>query len=479
MSAQEFREQGKRVVDWIADYLEGLAERPVAPQVGAGEIRRMLPEHPPERGEPFERVLDDLERMLPGLAHWQHPKFFGYFPANTSAPAVLGELLSSGLGVQGMLWATSPACTELESLVVDWLAELLGLPEHVRTDGAGGGVIQDSASSASLVALLAGLHRASGGRAVQDGLTTTYTAYASSQTHSSIAKAAGVAGIGRSHVREIAVDADLAMDPDDLDRQLRADRELGAAPAFACATIGTTSTAVVDPIAELAEVCRRHDVWLHVDAAYAGVAAICPEMRAIHTGLDRVDSYVTDPHKWLLTNFDCSVLWVADREPLLGALSILPEYLRNSASESGAVLDYRDWQIPLGRRFRALKLWSVLRHYGRDGLREHLRAGIALAADLAERIDGDEHFALLSWPRFGLVCFRPLWPVDEQRGDELTTQLLDRLNASGELLLTHTVVHGRTQLRMAIGAPSSQRHHVSAAWQRIAEEAARLRAEVS
>ena len=479
MSPEEFREQGKRVVDWIADYLAGLEDRPVGPQVAAGQIRQMLSERPPERGEPFERVLDDLERMLPGLAHWQHPGFFGYFPGNASGPAILGDLLSSGLGVQGMLWATSPACTELESLVVDWLADLLGLPEHVRTDRGGGGVIQDSASSASLVALLAALHRASGGRAVQEGITTRYAAYASSQTHSSIEKAAGVAGIGRGSVRQVAVDADLAMDPGDLDRQLRADRELGVTPAFVCATIGTTSTTAVDPVVELAEVCRRHGVWLHVDAAYAGVAAICPELRSLNAGLEEVDSYVTDPHKWLLTNFDCSVLWVADRAPLLGALSILPEYLRNAASESGAVLDYRDWQIPLGRRFRALKLWSVLRHYGREGLREHLRSGIALAAELAGRIDGDEHFALLSWPRFGLVCFRPVWPVEGERGEALTRQLLDRLNASGQLLLTHTVAHGRTQLRMAVGAPSSQQHHVSAAWQRITDEAAQLRAEVS
>ena len=424
-------------------------------------------------------MLADLDEvLLPGVTHWHHPAFFGYFPCNASGPAVLGDLLSGGLGLQGMLWATSPACTELESLVADWLVELLGLPEHFRSSGPGGGVIQDSASSASLVALLAALHRASGGRVVREGITTRCAAYASAHAHSSIEKAAGIAGMGRDNVREVAVDPDtLAMDPGHLDELLARDRADGVLPVFVCATVGTTSTTAVDPVAEIAAVCREHGVWLHVDAAYAGVAAVCPELRGINEGVERADSYVTDPHKWLLTNFDCSLLWVADRAPLLGALSIVPEYLRNEASESGAVVDHRDWQVPLGRRFRALKLWSVVRHYGREGLRAHIRSGVAMAAELAEHVDGDEHFALLARPRFGLVCFRPLWPDEPggQDGDARTAELLRRVNASGELLLTHTAAHGRIQLRMAIGATSTERRHVLAAWQRVREEQALLR----
>lgn len=478
MSPEEFREQGKRAIDWIADYLAGIERHPVSPQVRAGQVRAGLPAHPPVEGVGFDAVLADLESvLLPGITHWQHPGFFGYFPGNASGPAVLGDLLSGGLGVQGMLWATSPACTELESLVVDWLAELLGLPEHMRTDSAGGGVIQDSASSATLVALLAALHRASAGRAVREGITTRYAAYASSQTHSSIEKAAGIAGIGRDNVRVVEVDAQtLAMDPEQLERLLSRDRAEGVVPAFVCATVGTTSTTAIDPVAEIAAVCRRHGVWLHVDAAYAGVAAVCPELRGINEGVEHADSYVTDPHKWLLTNFDCSVLWVAERSSLLGALSILPEYLRNSASETGSVIDYRDWQVPLGRRFRALKLWSVIRHYGRDGLRAHIRTGVAQAGELAEHIADDEHFVLLAQPRLGLVCFRPLWPnLGEADSDARTMLLMQRLNDSGQLLLTHTVVHGRVWLRMAVGAPSTERRHVLSAWQSVCAEHAELR----
>ncbi|MFD0686444.1 aminotransferase class I/II-fold pyridoxal phosphate-dependent enzyme [Actinomadura fibrosa] len=477
MTPEEFRRYGKQVVDWIADYQEKVESYPVQSQVRPGEVLASLPAGPPEEGEGFEAVLADLDRVvMPGITHWQHPSFFAYFPANASGPAILGELLSAGLGVQGMLWATSPACTELETRMLDWLAELLGLPARFRSDGDGGGVIQDSASDAVLIALLAALHRRDGGAAAREGITRRHTLYVSSQTHSSLEKAARVTGIGAANVRVVDVDPDtLAMDPAHLDALITEDIAAGAVPVLACATVGTTSTTAVDPVREIGEVCSRHGVWLHVDAAYAGVAAVCPEFRWVNDGLDgHVDSYATNPHKWLLTNFDCTALWVADRAPLVGALSILPEYLRNRASASGEVIDYRDWQISLGRRFRALKLWAVIRWYGAEGLRAHIRSGVRLAAELASRIGADPGFALLEHHPFGLVCFRPRWEgLPDDEADAATLRVMERLNASGDLYLTHTRVGGRVLLRMAIGAPGTGDAHVEAAWRRIREETAR------
>ncbi|WP_091675013.1 pyridoxal-dependent decarboxylase [Amycolatopsis marina] len=470
MTPEEFREHGKRVVDWIADYLVDVEKCPVRSPARPGEVRSALPAHAPERGADFDAVLADMERIvLPGITHWQHPNFFAYFPANASGPAILGDLLSAGLGVQGMVWATSPACTELETVVVDWLAELLGLPGHFRTDGAGGGVIQDSASSAVLVALLAALHRVRK-RTGSAPRPVRYTMYVSGQTHSSVERAGRICGVGTDNVRIVDVDPNtLAMDPRQLERLISADIAAGAVPVFVCATIGTTSTTAIDPVRAIGEICRSHDVWLHVDAAYAGVAAICPEMRWINDGVaEYADSYASNAHKWLLTNFDCGLLWVADRQPLIGALSALPEYLRNTASESGEVIDYRDWQVPLGRRFRALKLWSVIRWYGAEGLRAHIRAGIAMADEFAALVSADPNFEVLDPHHFGLVCFRPLWTeTDPERADELTMRLMESLNDSGDMFLSHTKVRGRVVLRMAIGAPATGMSHVRAAWSRI------------
>ncbi|HEU5473432.1 MAG TPA: aminotransferase class I/II-fold pyridoxal phosphate-dependent enzyme [Actinophytocola sp.] len=473
MTSEEFRRHGRQVVDWIADYLAGIEAHPVRSQVQPGAVRAALPAHPPERGEGFDGVLADLDRVvLPGITHWQHPSFFAYFPANASGPAILGDLLSSGLGVQGMLWATSPACTELETVVVDWLAELLGLPEHFRTDTAGGGVIQDSASSATLLAILAGLHRVSGGEVANGGITGRHTLYVSTQTHSAVAKAARIVGVGAENVRTVGVDEKtLGMDPAELDRAIAEDRAAGAVPVMVCATVGTTSTAAVDPVRAIGEVCRRHGVWLHVDAAYAGVAAVCPELRWLNDGVpEYVDSYATNPHKWLLTNFDCTVLWVADRAPLTGALAITPEFLRNAATASGAVVDYRDWQISLGRRFRALKLWAVLRWYGAEGLREHIRTGVAQATELARWVAEDPDFELHEPQHLGLVCLRPRWPDhngDRGAADDATLRLMEHLNASGALYLTHTKVSGRVVLRMALGGTGTEQRHVRAAWETI------------
>ncbi len=463
-----FRRAAHAAVDWVAHYLENIERYPVFPAVNPGDIRSRLPVHPPEAAESFDAILADLDRVvLPGITHWQSPMFFGYFPANASGPAIVGDVISSGLGVQGMMWATSPAATEVETHVLDWMVELLGLPDHFRSEGKGGGVIQDTASSSSLVALLAARERATGFAANRRGVTGTMTAYTSSQAHSSIEKAAGIAGIGRENLRPIDVDDTYAMRPDALERAIKADLAAGHTPFFVSATVGTTSSTAVDPVRAIGGICRRHNLWLHVDAAHAGSAAVCPELRWIHDGLELADSYCFNPHKWLLTNFDCDCFYVADRAALIQTLSILPEYLRNQATESGAVFDYRDWGIPLGRRFRALKLWFVLRAYGAEGLRNHIRRGVALAQEFAEWVKEDQRFELCAPVPLNLVCFRL------KAGDAATEQLRDALNASGQMYLIHTKLSGKTVLRMAIGGTYTERRHVERAWELIARTALR------
>ncbi|MET7878106.1 pyridoxal-dependent decarboxylase [Micromonospora profundi] len=467
MDPDEFRRAGHAVVDWIADYWATLEQRPVAPADPPGTVAGALPAGPPTVGEPIEAVLPDLDSIVaPGLTHWQHPGFFGYFPANTSGPSVLGDLVSSGLGVQGMLWAASPACTELETVMMDWLAQLLDLPQRFRSTGTGGGVIQDSASSATLVATLAALHRASGGRWRDVGVDRRYRAYTSVHGHSSIEKAVRIAGLGTDGVRSIAVDpATQALLPDALRAAIQADLAAGDVPAIVVATIGTTSTTAVDPLPEIGAICAEYGIWLHVDAAYAGAAAVCPELRWSHAGLEYADSYCFDPHKWLLTGFDCDAFWVADRAELIEALTVLPEFLRNAASDSGAVIDYRDWQVPLGRRFRALKLWFVLRWYGVEGLRAHIRSGVALAARFADRVRSDDRFELAAAHPFSLVCFRL------RADDDTNADLLARLNGTGRAHLTHTRVDGRYTLRLAVGSPQTAERHVDETWALLAEAA--------
>jgi aromatic-L-amino-acid decarboxylase len=364
MTPDEFRKYGHQAVEWIAAYYERLESFPVLSTVKPGEIRAALPADPPSHGEGFDAVLRDLDAIvLPGITHWQHPSFFAYFPANASGPGILGDLLASGLGIQGMIWATSPAATELETHVLDWLAALLDLPSRFRSDGPGAGVIQHSASDAALVALLAAIHRATGWRTARAGVgTERLTVYTSSQTHSSVEKACRVAGLGTDALRTIDIDpATWAARPDHLRHLIEADRAAGYTPVLVVASVGTTGVGAIDPVAELGQLARSCGAWLHVDAAWAGVAAVCPELRWLNKGLEFADSYCTNPHKWLLTNFDCDAMWVAERDDIVAALSILPEYLRNAATESGQVIDYRDWHVPLGRRFRALKLWAVIR----------------------------------------------------------------------------------------------------------------------
>jgi aromatic-L-amino-acid/L-tryptophan decarboxylase len=469
MDPEDFRKHGHEVVDWIADYYKRIESYPVLSQMHPGELHSYLPDKPPQQGEPFKAILGDIEKLiLPGVTHWQSPNFFAFFPSNASGPAILGDLLSSGLGVQGMLWATSPACTELETHVLDWLVPVLGLPQKFLSSDTGGGVIQDTASSSTLCAVLAGRERATNFQSNQRGVTEKLCAYTSNQAHSSIEKAIKIAGIGSKNLRLIGTDEKFAMKPEALTNAIEKDRAAGMKPFFVCATVGTTSSNAIDPVPRIGEICRRHDLWLHVDAAMSGTAALCPEFRHIHNGVQHADSYCFNPHKWMFTNFDCDCFYVADRKTLIQTLSVLPEYLRNQATESGAVIDYRDWHVPLGRRFRSLKLWFVLRHYGIEGLQFHIREHVRLAQDFASWVESDARFELVIKPPLNLVCFRL------KSGDNANQKLMEALNGSGDLYLTHTRLGNRLTLRISIGQTNTTERHVKKAWRRIQEEASRL-----
>jgi len=468
MTPEEFRRNGHAVVDWIADYYSRIESYPVLSRVAPGQIRASLPTAPPDKGEPFAAILGDIEKLiLPGITHWQSPNFFAYFPANASGPAILGDLLSSGLGVQGMLWATSPACTELETHVLDWLVAMLGLPTKFLSTSAGGGVIQDTASSASLCSLLAARERATNFVSNRRGCDGKLVAYTSSQAHSSIEKDVQIAGLGLDNLRLIEVDENFAMRLEALAGQIAQDRQAGLVPSYVCATIGTTSSNAIDPLPAIGRICRENHLWFHVDAAMSGTAALCPEFRHTHEGVELADSYAFNPHKWMFTNFDCNCFYVADRKALIQTLSILPEYLRNKATESGAVFDYRDWQIPLGRRFRALKLWFVIRHYGIEGLQHHVRRHIELAQQFASWVKNDSRFELAAPVPLNLVCFR------HKGGDVANQTIMDRVNRSGDLYLTHTKLNNRITLRLCVGQTNTQARHVERAWQRIQDEADR------
>jgi len=467
MTPEEFRRYGHAVVDWIADYQSRIESFPVRSQVKPGQIRASLPADPPAKGESMEAMLKDFERfILPGVTHWQSPNFFAYFPCNASGPGILGDLLSSGLGIQGMLWSTSPACTELETHVMDWLVGMLGLPEKLLSSATGGGVIQDTASSAALCALLAGREKATGYTTNKKGGNGRLVAYASTQTHSSLEKAAMIAGIGTDNLRLIEVDEKFAMRPDALAGQVATDRATGLIPCFVCATVGTTSSNAMDPVRQIGEICRQNNLWLHVDAAMSGTAMVCPEFRHLQEGIELADSYNFNPHKWMGANFDCSCFWVADRKALIQTLSILPEYLRNQATESGAVIDYRDWHIQLGRRFRSLKLWFVIRHYGVEGLQHNVREHVGLAQEFADWVRNDDRFEVAAPVPLNLVCFR------HKGGDAANQTIMDRLNQSGDLFLTHTKLNGKLTLRLSVGQMNTKAQHVDNAWRRIKQEAA-------
>jgi aromatic-L-amino-acid/L-tryptophan decarboxylase len=466
MSPEEFRKFGYAVVDWLAEYQKRVEDLPVLSRVEPGEIRAKLPAEPPLEGEDFGKVLSDLDpAVIPGITHWQSPNFFAYFPANNSGPSILGEMVAAGLGVQGMMWATSPACTELETHVLDWVISMLGLPTKFRSDGKGGGVIQDSASSAGLCALVAARERATGLRSNAKGCDGKLVCYTSPNAHSFVEKAVKIAGIGSENLRKVETDETGRMITSSLAGAIAKDREAGLVPFFVVATVGTTGSNALDPIAEIGRVCVKEGLWLHVDGAMSGTAALCPEFRYIHEGLELADSYAFNPHKWMFTNFDCDCFYVADREALIKALSILPEYLRNKATESGAVIDYRDWQVPLGRRFRSLKLWFVIRHYGVEGLRRLVREHVAIAQEFASWIRESEEFELAAPAPLNLVCFA------HRAGNEVNRTLLERLNQSGALYLTHGMVGERYVLRFCVGQTHTTRAHVERAWQRIRDTA--------
>lgn len=475
LTAQEFRSAAHAVVDWIADYWDGLDERPVLSPADPGEIAARLAFEVPERGEPLHTLLADLESaVLPGITHWQHPRFFAYFPANSSPTAILGDLISSGIGAQGMLWATSPAATEVEQVTLDAFARALGLPAaFLHGDGGpGGGVIQDTASTATFTALLAALHRVSGGSTRDDGVSSAgYTVYGSAQAHSSLHKAVLMAGLGERALRQIPVDPSTQeLDVAALRAALDADRRDGRTPVMIQAAVGTTGTGAIDPVRRMGELAQDSGAWLHVDAAWAGVAAVCPELRWVNDGVaEFADSYVTNPHKWLLTTFDCSTFWVRDREPLVGALSILPEYLRNPASESGAVVDYRDWHPQLGRRFRALKLWMVLRGYGLAGLRAHITSGVRQARRVADLVLADRRLTFAAPPVLSLVTFRVVndaagHALSAADADAATMAVMRAVNESGVAYFSHTTVGGRQVIRWAAGGWRTTMQDIDTGW---------------
>ena len=451
----------------IADYLDTIGTRPVTSDAQPGDIRRRLPEHPPSSPEPFDAILADVrDIVMPGLTHWQHPKFFAYFPGNSSYPSILADLLTAGLGVQGMSWVTSPACTEVETLMLDWMHELLDLPARFRsTSDNGGGVIQGSASEATLSSILAARHRITGGRVNSDGDTSELVAYCTSQAHSSIEKGLRIAGIGTDRVRIVPHDESFAMIASELERMIEADRAAGLVPFWVCSTHGTTSSGAFDPTADIAAITQLHGMWLHVDGAMHGIAALAPEHRWVNEGLEFADSYCTNPHKWMGVNFDCDLFWVADRTALLGALSILPEYLRSAAAQSGQAIDYRDWQIPLGRRFRSLKLWFAIRAEGVDYFRMMIRRHVGLTHELVSWVAADERFEIVAPHPLNLLCLRL------RAGNEATDALIEMANRTRDVLFTRTVLGDRSVLRFSIGSRTTERRHVAEAWELLRTQA--------
>jgi len=462
---EAYAEAGRRMAEWTAAYRRRVAELPVLSRVAPGEVAAAIPPHAPERGEPFGEVLADLDRIIvPGLTHWNHPGFLAYFASSASPPAILAETAIAALGVNAMLWRTSPAATELEERMVGWLRDFVGLP------AAFSGVLQDTASSATLTALLAARERVVPG-VRRTGLAAAterggpLTVYLSDQAHSSVHKAAIAAGIGLDQVRVIPSDAEFRLRPELLSEKIAEDRRAGCRPALACATLGTTSTTSVDPVAEIAEICAREGVWLHVDAAYAGPAASLLEKRELFRGWERADSIVLNPHKWMMVPLDCSALLFRDPDAFRASLALTPEYLR---SEEG-VTNLMEFGLPLGRRFRALKLWFLFRWYGAEGLRAKIRADIALAEEFAGWIATDARFELAAPHPFSVVCFRALPPAGHDE-DEWNRDLLAGVNRRGPVFLSDTVLGGRRTLHLAVGGETTERRHVRQAYELLCEE---------
>lgn len=467
----EFRREAHRMADRIADYFEEIGSYPVKSQVKPGEILSLLPEQPPALPEEIQDIMADFERVImPGITHWQHPDFHAYFPANSSYASVLAEWLTAALGQQAMIWETSPAATELEERVMQWMKQMFGLPEHWT------GVLQDTASASTLAALLTAREKCTGFSTNSEGFPSAsgLRIYASTETHSSIEKAVKIAGFGRKNLVKVPVDKNFALDAEALEQAIRRDLSEGFTPCCVVATIGTTGSTAVDPVRKTGEICKKYHVWLHIDAAFAGTALILPEMRHFADGLELADSYVFNPHKWMFTNFDASAYYVSDPELLIRTFEILPEYLKTRTR--GKVNDYRDWGVALGRRFRALKLWFVIRNFGTEGIRETVRKHLEMARWLSERIGESDDFTLMAPVNFSLVCFRftPSYIREAEHLNELNQELLARLNSSGKLYLSHTLLNGSYCLRMVTAQTYIGQHHVEHAWKIILETSKKL-----
>jgi aromatic-L-amino-acid decarboxylase len=472
MDAEVFRAHGHRLIDWVADFFSTVEDYPVLARVRPGDITQRLPQRPPARHESFESIFDDFEKiLLPGVTHWNHPGFFAYFPTSGSGPGVLGELLTAALNAQAMLWRTGPAATELEEVTLSWLGQLMGLPSSFE------GVIYDTASISTLHALAAARQLAvpdvseQGLVARQDigGLAL----YCSQEAHASVEKGALLIGLGRRSVRKIPTDDRLAMRPDALREAIAQDRRRGVTPMAVVATVGTTSTTSIDPVDQIADVCAAENTWLHVDAAYGGVAAILPEMRGILKGVDRADSLVVNPHKWLFTPLDLSAMYCRRMDVVRRAFALTPAYLQTG--EAPTVRNLMDTGIQLGRRFRALKLWAILRFFGAEGLQQRIREHIRLARLFAEWVDGSDRFERMSPVPLSVVCFRARpRGVGESDLDGLNQRLLDAVNGTGEIFISHTVVGGRLTLRLAVGNIRTSERHVRRAWEVLEDTLTRL-----
>jgi aromatic-L-amino-acid decarboxylase len=470
MTPDEFRKHAHELVDWMAGYMENVETWPVKSSVKPGEIFVKIPGKPPQKAESFESLMKDFnEIIMPGITHWQNPNFFAYFPSNTSPASILAEMLIATLGAQCMIWETSPAAAELEEKMMIWLRDLIGLPSGFE------GVIQDSASTATLAAILTAREKATNFSCNIEGLkkSETLKVYCSEQTHSSIEKAVKISGIGSKNLVKIHVRDDFSMDPEGLKKAIAHDKENGETPCCVIATLGTTGTTSVDPLRAIGGICHENNIWLHVDAAMAGTALILPEFQWMLDGKEYIDSFVFNPHKWMFTNFDCTAYFVKDAGTLIKTFEILPEYLKTRTR--GKVNDYRDWGVPLGRRFRALKLWSVIRTFGVDGLRDKVRNHIAIAARLAEMISGEDDFEILAPVIISVVCFRYV-PAgyDEDQINIINEKLNHQLNDSGKLYLSHTVLNGKYTLRMVTAQTNVTIDHVQKAWLLIKETARQL-----
>jgi len=466
----EFRKHAHDIVDWMADYLEHIQDFPVKSQVHPDEIKNQLPALPPETSESIPAIMEDFRNIiLPGMTHWQSPGFFAYFNANSSYPSILAEMLTATMGAQCMIWETSPAAAELEETVMNWLRDMLGLPEYFE------GVIQDTASSATLCAILSARERASSFQINQKGFNReTYRVYCSTQTHSSIDKAVKIAGLGADNLVKVPVDTRLAMDPSDLEKNIKSDLKSGKTPICVIATLGTTGTTAVDPLPSIAKICQKYKIWLHVDAAFGGTALVLPEYRWMTEGIELADSFVFNPHKWMFTNFDCSAYFVKDPAQLVRTFEILPEYLKTQTRHK--VKDYRDWGIALGRRFRALKVWFVIRNFGVQGIQAKIREHIHFADDFAAVIRQRNDFELMTEPLFNVVCFRfvPDRHLEDEKLNRMNESLLHSVNATGKAYFTHTKINGIYTLRMVLGQTYLKKEHIEQAWELILETAGKL-----